>query len=379
MRLDRCPVDVCVARSIPFSENAVRPGRISRRLECAAWPGEGGCRGRSRYAPLRAAVLSVDCYPIVIELTRRVYALTLARLLRAKKSTERVLSPVSNGKPPRADLRCPGKLIRDVRVFGGRVALGLALVTAASALRAEPMDEAVERYRGVMITDMDRALAGARALRERLAANDIPGAKEAWIDARVGWERSEVFTGAFIPDLDDAIDAWPDATRGFHGVEAKLFGAAGADVGDAMDGLVRDLTAADKQVHDMPLTRQGLLNGLARLAYEIGDSKVDGGESRLSGTSLDDMRNNADGIELAYGTLFASALAAADVKLDAQVRSQVSRLNALLAAKDLRSIDPEELQKASEVLVVTLSAAAPKLGLETPTLEGGPNSTGAVQ
>jgi iron uptake system EfeUOB component EfeO/EfeM len=271
----------------------------------------------------------------------------------------------------------------DARVFGGRVVLCLALVTAASALQAAPTDEVVEHYRGVMITDMDRALAGAKALRERLAANDIPGAKQAWIDARVGWERSEVFTSAFIPDLDAAIDAWPDATSGFHGIEAKLFGADRADVragmGDAMDGLVRDLTAADKQVHDAPLTRQGLLNGLARLAYEIGDSKVDGGESRLSGTSLDDMRNNADGIALAYGTLFASALAAADAKLDAHVRSDVSKLKTLLAAKDLRSIDPEELQKASEALVLALSAAAPKLGLETPTLEGGPASTGASE
>jgi len=277
----------------------------------------------------------------------------------------------------------------DARGFGGRVALCLALVTAASALQAAPTDEAVEQYRAVMIIDMDRALAGAKALRERLAAHDIPGAKQAWIDARVGWERSEVFTSAFIPDLDAAIDAWPDATKGFHGIEAKLFGAdhadlragvgadLGADMGDAMDGLVRDLTAAAKQVHDTPLTRQGLLNGLARLAYEIGDSKVDGGESRLSGTSLDDMRNNADGIALAYGTLFASTLAAADAKLDAQVRSEVSKLKTLLAAKDLRSIDPEELQKASEALVLALSAAAPKLGLETPTLEGDPASTGA--
>jgi len=269
-------------------------------------------------------------------------------------------------------------LIRDACVFGGRTVLCLALVAAASALPASA-DEAVERYRSVMITDMGRALEGAKALRERLAANDIPGAKQAWIDARVGWERSEVFTSAFIPDLDDAIDAWPGASSGFHGIEAKLFGAGRTDVGDATDGLVRDLTAADKQVHEMPLTRQGLLNGLARLAYEIGDSKVDGGESRLSGTSLDDMRNNADGIEVAYGMLFASALAAADAKLDAQVRGEISRLKALLAAKDLRSIDPEQLQKASERLVLTLSAAALKLGLETPTLEGGPTFTGAGQ
>ena len=38
-------------------------------------------------------------------------------------------------------------------------------------------------------------------------------------------ERSEVFTSGFVPELDSQIDAWPDATTGFHAIEAKLFGA----------------------------------------------------------------------------------------------------------------------------------------------------------
>jgi iron uptake system EfeUOB component EfeO/EfeM len=112
------------------------------------------------------------------------------------------------------------------------------------------------------------------------------------------------------------------------------------------------------------------LNGVVRLAYEIGDSKVDGGESRLSGTSLDDMRNNADGIELAYRTLFASPLEASDPKLAERVRDDINQLKALLKVQDLRGIDPDKLQKAIEALVVALQAAGPKLGLATPTLEG---------
>jgi iron uptake system EfeUOB component EfeO/EfeM len=120
----------------------------------------------------------------------------------------------------------------------------------------------------------------------------------------------------------------------------------------------------------MQLTPQGLLNGVTRLAYEIGDSKVDGGESRLSGTSLDDMRNNADGIDLAYRTLFASPLEASDPKLAGQIRGDINQLKALLKVQDLRGIDPDKLQKASEALVVALQAAGPKLGLATPTLEG---------
>jgi iron uptake system component EfeO len=241
---------------------------------------------------------------------------------------------------------------------------------AAPTLHAASFDEAAERYRSFMIADMDRALAGAQTLRDRIKANDIPGAKKAWINARIGWERSEVFTSGFIPELDDAIDAWPDAVTGFHGMEVKLFGANSGEVGDEMDKLIVHLTDADERIRTMQLTPQGLLNGVTRLAYEIGDSKVDGGESRLSGTSLDDMRNNADGIELAYRTLFASPLQVSDAKLAERLGERISGLKALLEARDLRSIDPDKLRKASEAVVVALQAAGPKLGLATPTLEG---------
>lgn len=266
--------------------------------------------------------------------------------------------------------------VRSSHVHGfARLALPCIVVavlatTAAPKIHAASFDEATERYRGLMIADMDRALAGAQTLRDRIKANDIPGAKKAWIDARIGWERSEVFTSGFIPDLDDAIDAWPDAVTGFHGMEVKLFGANSGNVGDEMDKLIVHLTDADERIRTMQLTPQGLLNGVTRLAYEIGDSKVDGGESRLSGTSLDDMRNNADGIELAYRTLFASLLQASDAKLAERVGEHISGLKALLEVRDLRSIDPDKLLKASEGLVVALQAAGPKLGLATPTLEG---------
>jgi len=67
-------------------------------------------------------------------------------------------------------------------------------------------------------------------LRERAAANDLVGARKAWISARAGWERSEVFSAGFVPELDVQIDALPNAVSGFHAIEAKLFGAGRTDV-----------------------------------------------------------------------------------------------------------------------------------------------------
>ena len=71
------------------------------------------------------------------------------------------------------------------------------------------------------------------------------------------------------------------------------------------DDLIADLADLDGKLRQMPLPAQDLLNGAARLAYEVGESKADGGESRFSGTSLDDMRNNVSGIAQAYNILFA--------------------------------------------------------------------------
>ena len=248
----------------------------------------------------------------------------------------------------------------------------LCIVLAAVAVPAahgEPFDDAVELYRLAMIEDVGQALSGARDLRGKLSKHDIAGARKAWIDARVGWERSEVFTSGFVPELDEAIDAWPDAAAGFHGIEAKLFGANPADIGDEADALIARLADLNARVRTMRLTPQGLLDGVVRLAYEIGDSKVDGGESRFSGTSLNDMRNNVDGIDLAYRTLFAPKLEIVDRALADRVQGEVGQIKTLLQVADLKNVDADNLRKASEALIVTLQAAAPELGLGTPTLE----------
>ena len=250
-------------------------------------------------------------------------------------------------------------------------ALLVAVVAAASgpAARAEPLEDAAERYRPAMIEEIDQALAGARKLRDCIAAKDLHGARQAWIAARIGWERAEVFTSGFVPDLDAEIDAWPNALVGFHAIEAKLFGADVVDAANETDALIFHLADLDVKIHNIELLPQRLLNGTARLTYEIGENKADGGESRLSGTSLDDMRNNMDGIALAYRTIFAPALESRDPQLAATTQAQIEQLKQLLDAPDLKSLDPGKLRAASEELVVTLQKTAPEIGLRSPSLE----------
>jgi iron uptake system component EfeO len=247
--------------------------------------------------------------------------------------------------------------------------VSFALANGLCQASAAPLDAAAERYRPYMIEGIGSALAGARALRERVAADDLAGARKAWLSARAGWERSEVFTAGFVPELDALIDAWPNADSGFHAIEARLFGAGKTDVGSDADALVKNLDDLHSKLRDMPLTPQGVLDGTARLAYEVGESKADGGESRISGTSLDDMRNNVAGIDFAYRTIFADALKAADAKLDQSVTDRIEELKTIVAAPDLPHVDVRALRQASEELVVSLQAASVKLGLHRPTLE----------
>ena len=262
-----------------------------------------------------------------------------------------------------------------IRITGSRICLLLlCTIVALAAVRqvsASPLESAADSYRRYLIDDINQALDGARALRERVAARDLGGARTAWISARAGWERSEVFTTGFVPALDQQIDAWPNASQGFHGIEAKLFGASHIDVGAETDALIGHLADLRAQLDHIDLVPQRLLNGIARLAFEVGGNKADGGESRLSGTSLNDMRSNADGIALAYRVIFADAVEAGDPKLAGAARAAVERLQAAVKIADLRNLDADKLRADGEELVALLQMAAPKIGLDKPTLEEG--------
>ena len=247
-----------------------------------------------------------------------------------------------------------------------------AAVSAAPNVPQVPGDNlavTAEHYRPIMVDEIDQSLKGTRLLRARLLAGDVDGAEKAWIAARVGWERAEVFTAGFVPDLDQEIDAWPNALLGFHAIEAKLFGAKRTDLKPETDALILNLEDLDVKVHHLDLLPQRLLNGTARLAYEIGESKADGGESRFSGTSLDDMRNNADGIDIAYKTIFAAAVTAHDPELASAIPQKITELKAQVDVPDLKNLDAAKLRARSEELIVLLQEAAPRIGLRAPTLE----------
>ncbi len=266
-----------------------------------------------------------------------------------------------------AAVRVPRAISRSAALVS-IAALGAALIGMEPA-GAATLDDGAQQYRSHLVTDADRTLASARTMAASAAAGDLAGARRAWIEARVGWERSEVFTAGFVPELDRDIDAWPNGVIGFHAIEAKLFGANRTDFENEANELIRNLSQLSASVRDTPLTPQGLLDGVARLVFELGESKVDGGESRVSGTSLNDMRNNVDGIELAWQTIFAPTAEVRDRRVDVGIRRSIEELKAMVAVGELRLVDPDGLRIATEELSLKLQNAAPVLDLKKPTLE----------
>lgn len=254
-----------------------------------------------------------------------------------------------------------------VAIIGG---IGLAAMTGAGGARADALTSGAAAYKPFAVTQIGKALKGAKEMQAAIDAGDAKAAQKAWIASRRGWERIEPITGAFFPDLDEAIDSWPDAEHGYHAIEAALFAGKLDGLKPKADELVKNLTAfSDKlKAPGFAFTPQGLMNGVAGLAYEVGENKAKGGESPYAGTSLIDMQENVEGIEAVYQLVFAEALKAKDAKLADDIHERIEAVEDLVKVPDIKKLDQAALTKQGEALAVQLQLAAAKLGLEKPKL-----------
>ena len=243
-----------------------------------------------------------------------------------------------------------------------------AMARNALIIQGSALDALAETFKSRVLENTHQSLAAVRTLRERIEARDLPGAQRAWLAAREGWESSEIVTSEYFPDLDRAIDAWPDGERGFHAIEARLFGAHSTDALVAADELVSNLTELEHRLRDTPLTAQGLLNGLVRLTYEIGEDKAGGGESPFSGNSLAEIGNNVDAIAAAYVRVFAPAATRKHAGSTSQVSADLDHLRSVIKAPSLGALDQRALRELSEDLTADLAALGQQLGLEKPAL-----------
>jgi iron uptake system component EfeO len=249
-------------------------------------------------------------------------------------------------------------------------AIGIALAIAGAAATADTLAAGAKDYKSFAAEKISAALAGGKSLQVAIKAGDRKAAQSAWISSRQGWEAAEPVTGEFFPKLDEAIDAWPDAKQGYHAIEAALFSGKLDEIKAPADRLVADLTAFNTRLSSpkFQFEPQGLLNGATKLAYEVGENKSKGGESPYSGTSLNDIQQNVEGIEAVYKLAFAPTLQARDPKLAARITDKIEDVEKLVNVPDMKGVDQPALKRVGEELAVLLQSTAAKLKLKKPAL-----------
>jgi iron uptake system component EfeO len=231
--------------------------------------------------------------------------------------------------------------------------------------REAKLDEFAAAYKKLATADVDRLVANCDKMLAAVQANDIPAARQAWIDARASYERSEIFTIKF-PSLDADIDSWPSDDTGFHGVEAKLFtpGAPSPLVETQM--LVDKVHTLQKVFNGEPLYAHGVIVGIGALAFELGEGKAQGGESAISGTSLNDMQHNVEGIELAWSIVFSATMQKVNQGVAGRVEKEIAEVKQLVNVPSLTQVDSAQLQAKAEMLAGSVSDAAVELGWPAP-------------
>jgi iron uptake system EfeUOB component EfeO/EfeM len=255
-----------------------------------------------------------------------------------------------------------------VRVLTFCIAALTGAAIATARVDAASLSEGAKSFKPFVVEHIGIALAGAKKLQTAVKAGDAKAAQAAWIESRKGWEAIEPVTGEYFRDLDKVIDAWPDATQGYHAIEAVLFAGKLEGLAAPVDKLVDNLGKVEKRAKakSFSVSPQRLLNGAANLAYEIGETKSKGGESPYAGTSVIDLHENLEGIEAAYKLVFADTLKKADPELAKLIHDRIESLEALVKVSDIKSLDQRALHVAGEELAVLLQGAAPKMKLKKP-------------
>ena len=227
--------------------------------------------------------------------------------------------------------------------------------------RTAEIDKAAAAFKPLAMADLDSAVAGVEQLVQAVEAGDRAGAERAWAAARVPWARCQIFSATMLPDLDKAIDAWPDAETGFHAVEFLLFATSRMPVADSRD-LLANLKIFRHVIQQQAFSGRIVMVGLATLAYELGAVKSKGGESELSGTSLADIQHNVEAIDRAWHMIFAASIATKDEKLSKRIEREFADLKKLVLVPSFSAIDQPSLEQQAESLANSIAEANFKLG-----------------
>jgi iron uptake system component EfeO len=231
----------------------------------------------------------------------------------------------------------------------------------------DPCGQALRPYASTLA---DRVVLGAEALAKRIEAGDLEGARQAWVEARVGWQRAEPFLTSYFPEDVAEIDAWPEADAGFHALERILFIDRDlAAAGDLARNLVVDAVALRRRLEATALEAPGLMAGLVMATADLGRAKAAGGESPLAGTSVEDVRNHLEGIEAVYALSSAAFTRRRQPALHVRIMLGLIALATSLRASSIAEVEGAAMLVQSERLRDAMQEMATLIELEGTDLQ----------
>jgi iron uptake system component EfeO len=255
------------------------------------------------------------------------------------------------------------------RRLGFVLVVGLATTRPMAAFgQADPaeFDAAAAAYKKSAATQIDSLIAGVEDMSTAMQLGDFATARKAWIESHAGWERLEVLTADLFPDLQQGIDGWPRARTGFHAVEIALFAPTPRFPQWETAELLDELYRFRRVFAQSDLTGNFLIAGMATLAYKTSATESGGGESSMSGTSLDDLRHNMEAIDHIWKTTFADAVAAKHKELADSIATRIAGIFALITVPSEDQLDQPTLQQELEQLAAELAKATVALGWRNP-------------
>ncbi len=273
------------------------------------------------------------------------------------------------------EIYCPGaKNSRSAFTVTGEAA---PQVTGNAAL-----EQGAEQYAEYVKTQAQVLVDAVGPLVAAIKSGDVTASKQAYANARSGYERIEPVAESFAlgeQNLDADIDARegdvPDNEwRGFHVIEKGLW------VGNSTDGLApvaellqTNVTKLQGLVEDLEYQPAELANGAVALLEEVISGKITGEEERYSHLDLLDFAGNVEGAQQAFAFL-QPGLESIDKTLSDECVDQFEAVTAVLDKyKDpnviggyklytsLTAADTTALANAVQALVDPLSGVAAKV------------------
>jgi len=219
------------------------------------------------------------------------------------------------------------------------------------------LNEKAVVYRQMALDDIARMVGSADRMLAAMQANDAQTARQEWKTTRVYFERTQTVT-YMVPDIVSVIDDWPYATEGFHAVETQLF-TAGAPLPLAeTQRLVRQLHVLQGILQPAPLSAHEVLVGIGTVAYQLYDSKPLQDQSSASGTSLQDMQHNVEGMIQAWDTVFADIMAEQNLAVAGRVVQHLGAVKQMLQVPTFAQLDVPRFQEEAGALTDDLSDIA---------------------